>query len=401
MRNRLNVTFDLDRLVCHDEGDGWGNAEPYMWTVFFKIDGTTCRLGDDLFLEGTATIFTTPGSHGNLGDTDVDAGDTVNIPAAVGFQEMELVPIPVPEALVNLGVDDAPAIAGCIVILMEEDNVSDSGANSGHQALNNAVQNALNSLIPTLGVSNQTISDEDIEALTGSIQTQIENAIKDNQAWYENFWSWLNADDTIGTQVWKFSGDELKDNSPTTLHKRWESEGDWELFGSVTTEEIPSCPAEVVQAIIDALFGKSASEKSMKAMYEFRDQDMPKKYQGLNLWWQLARRNALQLKRALKDKEVADAASLLFRDVPELLKEREKPVSDQHFDAAIKVLTAILAENRTNRQTRKDIQRSVGALRLLKGKSPNQVFEFLSAVKPARYPQEKGQRIKPAADKKK
>ncbi|MCR6639835.1 MAG: hypothetical protein NVV82_12870 [Sporocytophaga sp.] len=56
-RNNLKVKFHFDRLHCHDEAGGWGNAEPYMWTVFFKMDGTTCRLNDSLLLEGTATIF--------------------------------------------------------------------------------------------------------------------------------------------------------------------------------------------------------------------------------------------------------------------------------------------------------------------------------------------------------
>lgn len=83
-------------------------------------------------LEGSATIFTTPGSHGNLGDTDVDEGDTIPIPPAIGFQQMTLTPIPVPDFVKQLGTDDVTAIAGCIVVLMEEDNVSDDGAEAGH-----------------------------------------------------------------------------------------------------------------------------------------------------------------------------------------------------------------------------------------------------------------------------
>ncbi len=386
MRNNLKVTFDLDRLCCYDEADGWGNAEPYMWTVFFKIDGATCRLNESLMLEGTATVFTTPGSHGNLGNTDVDAGDTVPVPSAIGFQDMILTPIPVPEVVKQLGTDDAPAVAGCIVILMEEDNVSDAGAEAGHQALNAAVQNALDSLIPTLGAFNQEISDDDINNMTSQIQSQIENAIVSQQNAFENFWSWINADDMIGSVVWKFSGDALLSGNPVALRQRWTNDnGDWELFGSINTEEIPGCPAEVVQALFDAIFGASSSKKSMKSMHDFRNKEM-KKYQGLSPWWQLAQRNAHYLKHALQNKEVAEAAVALFKEVPEFLENRSKPVSDPHFKHAATILNHMAGLGRKDRQARKDIRRAMDALNALHGKSPNQVIEGLSGVKPARYP---------------
>src|SRR5262245_26388286 len=125
-REPLAVWINLDRVHCYDEGDGWGNAEPYLWTVFFKVDGDTVVLGDDLHLHGTATIVTTPGSHGNLGDTDVDAGDDVNVPDAIGAFQTTLRPIPIPDWLSDLGVDRVGGVCGVIAILMEEDWVSDS-----------------------------------------------------------------------------------------------------------------------------------------------------------------------------------------------------------------------------------------------------------------------------------
>ena len=39
--------------------------------------------------------MTTPGNHGNLGDTDVAEGDDVGIPSAVGEAAFTLKPIPV------------------------------------------------------------------------------------------------------------------------------------------------------------------------------------------------------------------------------------------------------------------------------------------------------------------
>ncbi|MBD3677613.1 MAG: hypothetical protein HUJ27_04335 [Rhodobacteraceae bacterium] len=49
-RDILQLNLDLDRIKCHDEGDGWGSAEPYLWTVFFKADGTTVAVTDALAL---------------------------------------------------------------------------------------------------------------------------------------------------------------------------------------------------------------------------------------------------------------------------------------------------------------------------------------------------------------
>ncbi|MFT3947574.1 MAG: hypothetical protein QM763_11450 [Agriterribacter sp.] len=403
MRNNLNVTFNFDRLKCYDEADGWGSAEPYMWTIFFKIDGTTCRLNDSLMLEGTATIFTTPGSHGNLGDNDVDAGDTVSVPSAIGEKSMVLTPIPVPDSVKQVGIDDVTAIAGCIVVLMEEDNVTDDGADSGHSALNAAVQDALNSIIPTLGVSNQQISDDDIKKMADAIQSKVEDAVKNQQNIFENIWSWLNPDDTIGTKVWKFSGDDLLSNNPVALQERWQkvwhpvplgsfqypgywiNNGDWELFGNITTSEIPSCPADVVNDLFENLFGKLSSKATMDAMYRFRDTEM-KNYRGLDKWWQIAKSNSGHLKTALNNHETAEAAVSLFKDIPEMLTNKQKPISELQFSNIEKILKQISIINISNRNSRKYINRSIDALHHMKGKTIGEIFKILSKVPPTRYP---------------
>lgn len=155
-RDILNLTLQLDHIHCFDEGDGWGNAEPYLWTVFFKIDGTTCQVTEDLRLSGTATVITTPGSHGNLGTTDVDAGDDVSIPEPIGLFQTTLKPIPTPASLSGL-VPDVPGVAGVACILMEEDNVSDDGAEAGHAALNAGVRNALDQIIATRTFTNRLV----------------------------------------------------------------------------------------------------------------------------------------------------------------------------------------------------------------------------------------------------
>lgn len=235
-RNNLKVKFHFDRLHCHDEAGGWGNAEPYMWTVFFKMDGTTCRLNDSLLLEGTATIFSTPGSHGNLADSDVDVGDTIPIPSAVGLNEMTLTPIPVPDTIKKTGTGDIPALAGCFVVLMEDDTISADEATVIHKALYEGIQQVLNNVIPTLEFKN--ISQEEIKNLTVMMQNKVGGAIQNQQNFLEDLSSLINGDNIIGTAVFKFSGDQLLKQNSTSLNERWtNNNGDWELLGSVNTVE--------------------------------------------------------------------------------------------------------------------------------------------------------------------
>jgi hypothetical protein len=275
---------------------------------------------------------------------------------------------------------------------MEEDNVTDDGANAGHDGLNLAIQSALDGIIPTLGFTNQDITDEELEALTIQVEEAVKQAISDQQNVFENIWSWLNADDTIGTVVWKFSGDKLLEEGSIPLVHRWPNEqhpstdhGVWEIFANVDAAEIPTCPAEVVRDIFGKVSKGSSADETMRALRDFRSKELTK-YGGIGLWWQLARRNSHLLKKALADKEVAAAAVTIFKDAPGILGHRDRPISDSHFESALRVLQRILEISETDRQSRKDISRSLAALKMFKGKTPNELFKTLSDVKPARYP---------------
>jgi hypothetical protein len=90
----LNLTIRLNKLHCYDESDGPGDAEPYLWTVFFKVDGDTVTVTEKLGLQGTATVVGTSGNQGNLKNTNVSAGENVAIPAAIGKYHTVLRPIP-------------------------------------------------------------------------------------------------------------------------------------------------------------------------------------------------------------------------------------------------------------------------------------------------------------------
>jgi hypothetical protein len=139
---------------------------------------------------------------------------------------------------------------------MEQDDVSDSGAEQGHQALNNFVQTEINdfvhgiNLLDFIGVPNpQDKINELIDAMKKKIQdgasSVVSDAIKKAQGFWSNLWSFLNADDKIGSAVWTFSQQDIvQHHYAIALDQRWRNEGDWELFGAITAPN--PCQAQLV-----------------------------------------------------------------------------------------------------------------------------------------------------------
>lgn len=232
--NTLDVQLRLNNLHCFDEGDGIGSAEPYLWTVFFKIDGDTARVNPGLSLEGTATVLGTPGNHGNLPNHDVDPGENVPIPAVIGQFNTRLRPIPLEQPVGK--VTEVGGVMGVITVLMEEDNTKNSAVARGHEALNRAVQDSLNALIPTLNFFHPEPTPEEIEAMKQKIASAVANAIKDGVS----VWDWLkgfgNMDDKIGSEVFRFSQADLESAGlgGLDIRRRFRNEGDWEIQGRVT-----------------------------------------------------------------------------------------------------------------------------------------------------------------------
>jgi hypothetical protein len=241
--NNLDIEFKLDRIHCYDEGDGPGNAEPYLWTVFFKVDGDTCVVNtagaNGPFLQGVPTIVTTPGNHGNLGTSDVDEDDNVTIPSIIGEYRTLMKPIPLTTPL--LGVKEVGGMIGCIVVLMEEDFTSGGAIARGHEALDRSVRDKLTSVLSTLSIGKPSPTEEDIQALSDAIGGAVKQSIKDGVSvlgWIAGFG---NMDDQIGSAVFRFSHNELEAAAGNTIpfSRRWANEGDWELYGHMRATIVP------------------------------------------------------------------------------------------------------------------------------------------------------------------
>ena len=255
---RRSYSTVFETIWCINEGDGWGKGEPYLWTVAIKIGGDELKQSpDDQFrLEGAAHFSFGLGSHGNIGGS-MDAGDERNIPAPVGFFGANVCPI---ELSVLGETITVPGVIGLIGILMEEDNVSDNGAEAGHQALNQLVVDRINGFLSQLNLfdiyveataliegTDKSIEEGAVEVLKSKFeevknqlvndgQSVIKNAIKGEQNIFEDLWSWIDKDDFVDSKMFLFSTDELlEQGKEIEISERFnEGDGDYEIRGKFT-----------------------------------------------------------------------------------------------------------------------------------------------------------------------
>lgn len=239
----LNIEMKLETIRCRDEGDGPGNAEPYLWTVFFKADGETLVVNSDgpnpVFVQGPPTVVGTPGNHGNLGTNSVDEGDVVSIPAIIGEYRTVMKPIPLTTPI--LGVEEVGGMMGCLVVLMEEDNTSTSDIGRGHDALNSAVRDKLAKLLGTLSLSNPEPSEAEIAELSSQVGDAVKDAIGGGVSVFEWLTGFGNMDDQIGSESFRFSHKTLEESGGASIpfSRRWKNEGDWEISGHIRATAIP------------------------------------------------------------------------------------------------------------------------------------------------------------------
>jgi hypothetical protein len=150
---------------------------PGLWPVFFKIDGATAAVSDAPEslgkLVGTATVQGTTGT-GKL-RAFLQPDRSVPIPEEIGQWLEEVQPIPVGPRL-GAG-PDLPGIFGVAAVAFDPGGLEADALEAGHAALNQAVQDALNDLIASLGPLHQEVSDAEIDALVKTVQGKVDSAV--------------------------------------------------------------------------------------------------------------------------------------------------------------------------------------------------------------------------------
>jgi len=235
----LDVRLTLQRIICYQAGES-EHAEPYLWPVFFKIDGDSVFL--DLStgkLSGKATVVAPNGAPRNLGRKNVHSGDWVPIPPAIGEYATTLKPIPVRPALGALV--DVPSLMGCVAVLMEEDNTPDNVVVNAYGAMRDALQAELDGLIPTLGFDNQDVDDAEVQAIVTRVRSAVAASMRSSSL-FDLLKTVLDPDDPIGESVEWFGYRTLFDNPIVTWSQYWgpradrpppHDDGEWALEARV------------------------------------------------------------------------------------------------------------------------------------------------------------------------
>jgi hypothetical protein len=180
--------------------------------------------------------------------------------------------------------------------------------------------------------------------------------------------------------VFYFKHDDLAGGPVIEFSQRWENEGDWELFGSVSASV--ACPASAVGALSDVLAQLFASaEPEMRA---FRDSQFASR-SVLSQWWALIERHTPQLTRIIGDDEhLQRAAATMLRAMPSILASPNTVLPEDVLRSA----RAILEQLHTSggRRARLDASIALAALDHLHGKTRDGAVKLLSSVGPSRNP---------------
>lgn len=240
----IQLQIALHTLSLHRKSTAWGNTEPYLWNIFFRVDGEAITINPDFTISGKAIFNFSKGSHGNLRGS-IHRDGILHIPQEIGVWQTTLKPIQVPyfEQYV-------PGIAGVICVLMEENNVSYEGAEAGRVALGQQVQKAVNSALKDFHPRAIDISDvqnsmrnhfqSKVTEFADGIEHHVIEAIKSRQSLLQNVWSLIKADALVGFHVWNFDHRSLAENNGIQhFNHKWNTKkyGDWEVFGKAEVIE--------------------------------------------------------------------------------------------------------------------------------------------------------------------
>jgi hypothetical protein len=187
------VTFQLNQLRCIRESDARGGSEPYLWVTYFILDGRNLGQAEPV----TTYSPTFNGFRRDVPD-NIRAGNVVNVPPFLAKFSAQIEPGPLNFML-----------AGCVVVLLEEDDTPDGAMFAGHRAYATAIHQELNKLIKERirTVNRSAVTSAEIQAMRNAIKPKIISAIKSNLTLGQKLFD--NQDDLLGFAHVTFIGSEI------------------------------------------------------------------------------------------------------------------------------------------------------------------------------------------------
>lgn len=177
-----------------------------LWPVLVKIDGNTAHVTAQTALAGSCTVTGTTGV-GSIGD--LRANGSISISPVIGQFATAIRPIAVDLSLQSLAGPNVPGIVGLLAVVIDRRGLEADALIAGHAALKDAVETAVNNLIPTFNFGHQQITSDDIKSLVNQVQTKVENTIRQHlDGWLDSI-NALFRSGTIGTAVFTFAQDDF------------------------------------------------------------------------------------------------------------------------------------------------------------------------------------------------
>jgi len=201
-------------------GGYWNESDPpdppYLWTVFFKVDGATVSVVG-LAPQGNATVVGTEGNEGDLGDAPISlSAGTWVVPASLGSFLTTLTAIPAPAPIGPI-----PGLIGCVAILMDWADTPSDAVAAGHAALNTSIQQGIDQLIPTFGLKKRTVTPADITTLIDQVTTAVKNAVLNQLSiWQKAYLAFGTPDIPLSQAIFIFNQQQLAASPPTGIPMR-------------------------------------------------------------------------------------------------------------------------------------------------------------------------------------
>ncbi|MFD0362821.1 hypothetical protein ACFQZZ_15360 [Nocardia sp. GCM10030253] len=240
----------IEKVHCLEEADDAGGAAPYLWALFFKVDGECYRFVNGR-LTGEPVIEPRNFRHGNLGKSE--SGDTVfpfqdvAVPAEVGTWSTVLRPI---EVLGN----DMKAYAGVIGALLEEDGTTNAILGKGYDKLVSGLRKELSNLVEELQTIYITTGaqptdaaiEERLQAIEARLTQDLERTLILATLFSFNVFAIADPDQRIGNFVERVDSDDFRNRQVRPIYHTWRGPaGIWSLSGSVigSTNMLDNNPA--------------------------------------------------------------------------------------------------------------------------------------------------------------